>query len=300
MTKLTHKIKESIIENGLLLIFLLIVILRGGREITGVSLLGILTSFYFLLWISEKREFPVTKLTKSFLCLTIWYFISCFYSLNPIMGIIHFLAIFFYFIIMHLSADISSEELKRKFVNLYITISIILGLVVIVQFFFKFNIFSFPNNNLLAGFLAIGAIFLSGKLFFNEKFLSKKLIFYWLCFLITLTGILLTFSRGGLVALLSGFFVLFLYNYKKLLRATTAIIVISSVLFLAIPQEYTAKLFAHKFLSNDAFGRIIIWKTCLSAFLSKPITGWGAGSLKEIYHRFALPVEWEIGRFSKY
>jgi len=138
-------------------------------------------------------------------------------------------------------------------------------------------------------------------LFIEKEKLSKKLaIYYWLSFLITVTAIFLTFSRGGLIALLSGIFVLFLYNYKKLLKAILIMFIIFLILFIIVPQENSAIWFAHKFLNPDAFGRIIIWKTCLSGFISRPITGWGAGSLKEAYHLFSVPVEWEIGRFSKY
>ncbi len=78
------------------------------------------------------------------------------------------------------------------------------------------------------------------------------------------------------------------------------ILIIFLTLFIVIPQEYTTKIFAIKYLNPDAFGRIIIWKTCLYSFTARPLTGWGAGSLKEVYHRFSIPVDWEIGRFSKY
>jgi len=294
---------------GLLTIFVLLVMARGGREVIGLSIFGISVGIYFLFWLSKRNTIPLSVFTIPFLSFIFWYLITCFYSLNPIMGAVHFLSLLVYFIVMHLSIESDSDEIRKKFVNLYILSSIILSIVVCIQFSFNWKNYirlgilpsaHFPNHNLLAGFLTIGIIFILGKLFVEKKLDIKQVLFYWLSAVIIITAMVITFSRGAWIGLISGIFLLFLSDYRKILRTFFGFLILLLVLFIVVPQDYSAKWFAHKFLNPIGKSRLIIWQTCFNAFTARPLTGWGAGSLREAYLKFSVPAEWEIGRYSNY
>ena len=117
-------------------------------------------------------------------------------------------------------------------------------------------------------------------------------------FMILLAGIILTKSRGGIVALsTTAIMVSIIYCFHKntkkwgflILIGLLLIVLLGGVLFIHIndPSRYTTSVDA---LSIQT--RLSIWKSTLKMFAARPITGWGWGTFSFVYPQFKEPDVW--------
>ena len=97
-----------------------------------------------------------------------------------------------------------------------------------------------------------------------------------LCFISTLTAVLLSCSRSSFIALATGTFVLICFSqFKKSFLVGFSIILISIVLLSSISPLLQAKLLPSRFLQD---GRIAIFATAYEMIKDRPLIGFGYGA----------------------
>lgn len=143
------------------------------------------------------------------------------------------------------------------------------------------------RSNYLAAFFVIIIPVTIGYLFYTE---SKKMkSFLTLSLLLMSFALILTLSRGGILALLIALIILF----SKLLKARTFLPIVSIVLVVTIvvllnPLTYVLVDRMSSFESSGSvFSRINYYQDVWHAFLNNPITGVGFGNLS-YYATFIL------------
>lgn len=128
-------------------------------------------------------------------------------------------------------------------------------------------------------------------LFLYEKGIYNKM-FYAVAMIIGLAGVVVSFSRGGLVGLLCVGFVIWLGSSKKI-RSILLLVLIGIVVFLYSGDEYIAEM---KTITNASDGtaneRMLSWKAGWDMFLDNPL-GVGGNNFQV---RFA---EYQSDEFSR-
>jgi len=152
------------------------------------------------------------------------------------------------------------------------------------------------NANLLAAYLSlivpigIGLVFLKHKLY-NKLYIRRLIL---LCLGLVGFCLFLTFSRSGFLAVFIGVFIfgiLYFSKFKDNIRIhNKKLVVISIVVTAIILSSITYYLLTnpdfirHVLLRRTA--RPVIYKTILEIIKSRPITGYGLGSLPVIFMKF--------------
>lgn len=144
----------------------------------------------------------------------------------------------------------------------------------------------FPDPHALSLFLGIVLPF-SVILFFN----SRKKILWIFSFAVIFVANILTFSRGGYVAIASGVAIFLFVFWKRMIwkyRIVSGLMVIFFVLMFLVPGPVSQR-FVSSFDSQEGsnMGRIAMWQKSLEIIQKKPFFGTGIGN-------FSLEVDNEI------
>ena len=178
------------------------------------------------------------------------------------------------------SLNISKKELEKFIVMPLLAAGIIQVFLAIAQalqpgiLFPQLNLETFVGRsfgtmghpNFLAQFLLV-PFFVSISIKDRSKYLVTILLF---------VGIILTQSRGAIVALVLGgiFFVLYGKKYWKQIVGSGALIgLIAFIMVLFIPADSISSLFGER--SGSVYGRVNIWQTSIAAIADKPFIGYG-------------------------
>jgi O-antigen ligase len=154
--------------------------------------------------------------------------------------------------------------------------------------------FNLPTTNgyILSMFLFLPLIHLSQV---QIKKITRTDFFYALCFVLVLTNLVLTFTRGAWIAFFAGL-LYFLYKEKKsLFVPIISTLVVTFILSASFSSGFRERLFSTfdtKYYSNSQ--RIEIWRANLAMFYDHPI--WGVGFNKndiliEEYHERLNHIE---------
>lgn len=160
----------------------------------------------------------------------------------------------------------------------------------IVGLFLKKNLLTvgWGKSNYLAAFFVIIIPITLGYLFYNP---SKKIkILLSLALILMLFGIILTLSRGGILAL----FIALIFLFSRVLKGKTLVpfimvLIIAAIVLLFNPLTYVLfeRISAIE-TSGSYFSRINFYVEVWNAFLNHPITGVGIGNLS-YYATFIIP-----------
>lgn len=157
--------------------------------------------------------------------------------------------------------------------------------VIIMLFFSKINTYDgrwiiVINDNVLDPNYIVGFL-LFGMMYHLNSLIDKKSLFNGLLFSILFVFVVLTGSRGGMLAItiasLSLIFHKFLMRDKKIsiLFKLFILIVVLTITILILKEflpDSLLKRFSFEFSSNDlGAGRLSIWSEIISSFSSKPI-----------------------------
>lgn len=162
---------------------------------------------------------------------------------------------------------------------------------------------TYLNRNHFAAFL--GLVFPAALAF---SLVSRPRPVVWLSRVVIpvlLAGILLTRSRGGLLAvLISGLAVLSIFILGRPLAAARRkklmmLLLIAGLLIAAAIGVFVAREPAPEVYSTslDALSirtRVSIWRSTGDIFLSRPLSGWGWGTFRYLYPGFKDPGVWYV------
>ena len=172
------------------------------------------------------------------------------------------------------SFGIKKPLIYRALTYSAITVCILTLLQATAYFFLKIPIYTFygrmtalsGNPNFAGGFLALGFIYT--YLYFNKKRVTTIILA-----VAFFTAIVLTQSRGAFLLFISYIPILFLYgkvSVKKILFSYALIIIIAAFIFPKKPL-------------SPFENRTLIWQKGLSAFLARPLTGWGLENFDSVF-----------------
>ncbi|MGH7164745.1 MAG: O-antigen ligase family protein [Nitrospiraceae bacterium] len=162
---------------------------------------------------------------------------------------------------------------------------------------------SFFNPNFLAGYLAAAWSVLLGSLCYRWRgvgwargtrgVLVPGLAMSALALL--LTAIVLTGSRGGLLALAIGTALVVGVRFGRKALAVLFLVVLAGLL---LPTPLRDRFMAEHAENPLSYARWQIWQRSASEMIEHPI-GIGLGLYQYAYPRYAIPVEGQIARFAK-
>ncbi len=159
----------------------------------------------------------------------------------------------------------------------------------VVGFYFKKNLFavSWGRSNYLASFLVVIIPLTFGYLFYTKLKKLKALLSIALVFMFL--GVIVTLSRGGLLALVLALILLFTRTLKaKSLIPFFSIVIIIMVIILLNPMTYViANSMSAVETSGSVYSRLNFYQDTWNAFLKHPFSGVGFGNLS-FYSTFVL------------
>lgn len=162
----------------------------------------------------------------------------------------------------------------------------------VIGLYFTKNLFavSWGRSNYLASFFVVIIPLTFGYLFYTK---SKKLkMLFSIALVFMFFAIILTLSRGGLLALIVTLTVLFARTLKaRSLIPFITVIVILLIIILLNPLTYViAEGMSSLETSGSVYSRLNFYQDTWNAFLKYPLTGVGFGNLS-FYATFILPKE---------
>lgn len=189
------------------------------------------------------------------------------------------------------SLELGSSDLKTLY-NAYIALGLIISLLIIIvhkRYYAEesnritIQIGSNPlidPNYLGACLVAPGILSIKGAM--EEK---DKRILRWIAVGIICVGVFMTGSRGALLALAAGIFVIFVskilknFSLKTFLILTVAAVAAIIVAICFVPEAYFERMFN---IVNWADGsnskRFMLWKNALDMIIKRPFWGYGIGN----------------------
>ena len=158
-----------------------------------------------------------------------------------------------------------------------------------VGLYFKKNLFavSWGRSNYLASFFVLIIPLTFGYLFYTK---SKKLkIFFSVALVFMFLGIILTLSRGGLLALFLALSLLFARTLRarSLIPFITVLVIILTIILLNPLTYVIAEGMSSLETAGSVYSRLNFYEDTWNAFLKYPLTGVGFGNLS-FYSTFIL------------
>ena len=158
-----------------------------------------------------------------------------------------------------------------------------------VGLYFKKNLFavSWGRSNYLASFFVLIIPLTFGYLFFTK---SKKLkLFFSITLVFMFLGIILTLSRGGLLALILALSLLFARTLRarSLIPFITVLLIIVTIILLNPLTYVIAEGMSSLETAGSVYSRLNFYEDTWNAFLKHPLTGVGFGNLS-FYSTFIL------------
>ncbi len=235
-------------------------------------------------WISH----PALHLLLAYLVLNIF---QIFYSISFSKGVffafvtLYTISLTFYF--SNYIRDERTWEEVKKFYLLAVYISAVVLVLMIFLLFIQGRLGRpagfFKDPNVAGAFISSGALFALNRVLFGKK---EEFLKYTLIFLFLFISVVLTFSRGSLLNLISG--ILFIGFISLVMQRSKRFLLILSVsvLIALISIPVVLEVFRQSFRFRgpqwyDIYGRAMAWKAGIDMFKSYPL-GVGPGQF-EIY-----------------
>lgn len=159
---------------------------------------------------------------------------------------------------------------------------------------------TFFNPNFLAGFLAVALLLAIGGLLFRQPGEGRRpplrVALSVLEGALLLAALLVTGSRGGVLALAAGLVVLLVLRSS---RAAVAGVAAAALALFLIPNPFLQRLQSLPQTDNFAFTRLSIWKSAWSMMLDHPWFGIGLGQFQYVSTRYAFPVTTHWAKYTR-
>ncbi len=178
---------------------------------------------------------------------------------------------------------------SKKILTIFVISTGILGLALIICYYFKIEIsgiiaYPYAGTRLVGGFDGpneAAAFYLIAFTYSFNRFLKDKNKMYFIHSMLMITVIVLTWSRGGLIGLITIGILSVLYLYRSKLYKLISLknIIVLLVLF-TILKYFIMPRFV--FIRRNSTGRLDMIITSLQPFFERPLMGWGLGNFSEI------------------
>ena len=158
---------------------------------------------------------------------------------------------------------------------------------------------TFFNPNFLGGFLAAALLLVAGGLLFPTPGAPRRPARIGLALVeaaLLLTALLVTGSRGGVLAFGAGLLLLLLLRSTRAAVLGTAAAVTALLL---IPNPFVQRLQTLPQSDDFAFTRLAIWKSAWTMMLDHPWVGVGLGQFEYIAHRYAFPIATHWAKYTR-
>jgi len=264
-----------------------------------LTLIGFLVNLLFTLLFKPQVKVKLTwPLFFPFFLFFLASLLSAALSSNPAASFYYFLRwpLFLYFAYIFVPANVikDAKTLKTTVVIVFLSSMAVLfsGFLSLYgqdwqNSFFRlksikiFNSYPFgENHNLIAEFLNIGAFFvLVIKEFLKDKRLKRVAD---AIFIMSVLGIILTFSRSGWITLFLQSAIYLYYRTKSLPKERIPALIIS-LLFIALITPFFFRMSAlqEKNVSSTE-NRVLLTEISLRAFIEKPLFGYGSGEFTNL------------------
>ncbi len=153
---------------------------------------------------------------------------------------------------------------------------------------------TFFNPDMFAGYISVPAVFALSLLVSNERRTVGGItkVFLAVLFLASITAVVLSGSRGGLLSFFAGSFVV-LWMRSKGFSVVFAAVLAATVLL--VPNPVKERIFSDE---PFAYSRVGIWKSALRMTADHPL-GVGLGNFKYEWDRYNFPIEESVIRYGK-
>lgn len=244
----------------------------------------------------EKSELPFERETKLLILLWILFTITTFFALNPELAWDQWKKVSKILLMTFFMLVLINDGKKLKYLLLVTSLSIgffglkgaVFGLITAGQYRVYGPPGSFIADNNDLG-LALNMV-LPMFLFMAREEDNKKLKFLlWVVFIMSIVSILLTYSRGGFLALGAVIFILLLKSNKKILAALLAAFSLIAAIYL-LPAKWQERMHSIKEYEQDesAMGRINAWHFAWNLAQARPLTGGGFQTFRpHLFLRYA-------------
>lgn len=243
----------------------------------------------FLRFKDGVRDLKNQKMSLVFIFISIWSFISFFWSKNLlglVIGFIYLSLIMFY---LSLKFEFNTPYFRDGIINTFLLSELVVCLYLVFQYisvrfihkdpFLRSNSYStMENANVFAVFCLMGLFIALSRL--RKKNPRWMTLGYSLISLLCLMSVILASSRNVLIALVFGLLLLaYRFRPKYLVAVFTFI---ASSLF--IPRFKSRMLEIFSYEQNVL--RVKLWRTALNMTKEHPITGSGLNNFYESYQRY--------------
>jgi len=225
------------------------------------------------------------------------FFLSSIFSPFRGFSLLNFLVLILMFIgyVYFLNESFDIERIG-KFWDYFIFGTTLLAFSGITMFLYKGSFAETPfiNKNGLGTILATTIPIIQWRIYDG---LRKDKLWYYICLLINLIGLVLTMSQGAVISFIVGELLLFVFGDKKIKKdilklMLLGILILSGFLIRSlIVKDNLFNFFKTRLdpTSSSKTQRILIWKASWKMFLDHPITGVGFGTFSKVYPLYRLP-----------
>lgn len=265
------------------------------------SALKLVALLPLIVFVLSQSKIVFTKTIKWQLFFAFWTMISCLWAINSKIAIersiTQFLLIFLLIPVSSMRYNCKELDFLRKSLVYSSRFTAIILLLFSSYFegrLYLSGIISEDPNYLCAYFL-FGIIYCISKLYKKKKFI----IFNIVELLIYIYIIILTGSRGGLLAVIIAAIVFVLFkdnfdgkriNIKKNIAISFLILAVFAVVWSLIPSDIKARFVFNKIVQSNGTGRFDIWRNGITLFVNngpfRRIFGCGTGCIREYFSKY--------------
>ena len=159
---------------------------------------------------------------------------------------------------------------------------------------------TFFNPNFLAGFLVVALLLvIGGQLFPQPAHVRRRVLRVATAAgegALLLAALLITGSRGGMLALACGLLVLLVLRSSRAAVVGISAVVVALIL---VPNPFVQRLQTLPQTDNFAYTRLAIWKSAWTMMLDHPWLGIGLGQFEYVSTRYAFPVTTHWAKYSR-
>lgn len=259
----------------------------------------ILAIFYI---ITHRRTIKINTPVKYFIALESVYLFSSIFNIikyncpsSILIQMAYQLIIFIWFFCLTQGEPYSKYDLNF-YMDSYIIVSFLCsiytlyGSIILKQYtpgitgFFGYEM----EKNFFGAFLCLGPIYSALKALYG-----KKKIRYIIATIVISVAVLLTNSRGAMLALVTSAILLFLdyfFMVKKISRKRLLITIICAAVFIIclkplldlVPDWMLKRYFINSYNDKNNLDRILRWKNAIKGILEQPLFGFGPGVFSAI------------------